>query len=199
MNIVFLMSYLLARIQGFKWDDSIINLLLVKTHNIYKSLDSDKEVCAIFHDVSKACDKIWQGGLLFKLGQFGIADSLISLLEHYLTDRSQRVVLNGKTSANQSISAGVPQGSILVFLLFLIYVNDVKYNILSCITLFADDTVLIKEIDNHVNDFGELNNDLETLNAWSKQWLITFNAEKTNYLIFILRNLTNIPILPYPE
>ena len=109
-------------------------------------------------------------------------------MEHYLTDRSQRLVLNGKTSPNQSISAGIPQGSILGFLLFLIYVNDVKYNILSSITLIADDTALIKEIDNPVNDFCELNNDLETLNAWSKQWLITFNAEKTNYLIFLLEN-----------
>ena len=123
-----------------------------------------------------------------KLRQFGITGTLISLLEHYLTDRSQRLVLNGKTSPNQSISAGVPQGSILGFLLFLIYVNDVKYNILSSITLIADDTALIKEIDNPVNDFCELNNDLETLNAWSKQWLITFNAEKTNYLIFLLEN-----------
>jgi hypothetical protein len=83
----------------------------------------------------------------------------------------------------QSISAGVPQGSILVFLLFLIYVNDVKYNILSCITLIADDTVLIKEIYHPVNDFCELTNDVETINSWSKQWL-TLNAEKTNYLIF---------------
>ena len=138
-------------------------------------------------------------GIDIKLRQFGITGTLISLLEHYLTDRSQREVLNGKASPNQSISAAVLQGSILVFLLFLIYVNDVKYNILSCITLIADDTVLIKEIDNPVNDFCELNNDLETLNAWSKQWQITFNAEKTNYLIFLLRNLTNVPNLSYPE
>ena len=75
--------------------------------------------------------------------------------------------------------------------------NDVKYNILSSIKLFADDTALIKEIDNPVNDFRELNNDLETLNSWSKQWLITFNAEKTKYLIFPKKALTNLPILPF--
>jgi len=69
-------------------------------------------------------------------------------------------------------------------LLFLIYVNDVKYNILSRIKLFADNNVLIKEIYNPLNDFRELNNDIETLNSWSKQWLITCNAEKTKYLIF---------------
>jgi hypothetical protein len=104
-------------------------------------------------------------------------------------------VLNGKTSPSQSISAGVPQGSVIGPLLFVIYVNDVKHNILSSIKLFADDTALIKEINNPVNDFRELNNDLETLNSWSKQWLITFNADKTKYLIFSI-NLTNLPILP---
>jgi len=66
-------------------------------------------------------------------------------------------------------------------LLFLIDVNDVKYNILSSIELFADDTALIKEIDNPVYDLGELYIDLETLNPLSKQWLIAFNAYKTKY------------------
>ena len=62
--------------------------------------------------MSKAFDKVWHEGFIFKLRQFGITGTLISLLENYLTDRSQRVVLNGKTSPSQSISAGVPQGSI---------------------------------------------------------------------------------------
>ena len=142
--------------------------------------------------MSKAFDKVWHEGLIFKLRQFGITGTLISLLENYLTDRSQRVVLNGKTSPSQSISV---QGSILGPLLFLTYVNDVKHNILSSIKLFADDTALIKEINNPVNDFRELNNDLETLISWSKQWLIAFNADKTKYLIFS-KKLTNLPILP---
>ena len=104
-------------------------------------------------------------------------------------------MLNGKTSPSQSISAGIHQGSVIGPLLFVIYVNDVKHNILSSIKLFADDIALIKEINNPVNDFRELNNDLETLNSWSKEWLITFNADKTKYLIFSI-NLTNLPILP---
>ena len=106
-------------------------------------------------------------------------------------------MLNGKTSPSQSISAGVPQCSIFGPLLFLIYVNDVNHNILSSIKLFADDTALIKEINNPVNDFCELNNDLETLNSWSKQWLITFNADKTKYLIFSKKpnKLTHPPLI----
>ena len=169
---------LISENSWFKRNDSTVNQLIAITHNIYKSLDSGKDVCALFLDVSKAFDKVWHEGLIFKLRQFGITATLISLLENYLTDRSQRVVLNGKTSPSQYISA---QCSILGPLLFLIYVNDVKHNILSSIKLFADDTALIKEINNPVNDFGELNNNLETLNSWSKQWLITFNADKKKY------------------
>ena len=74
-----------------------------------------------------------------------------------------------KTSPSQSISAGVPKGSILDHLLFLIYANDVKYNILSSINLFADDIALFQKIDNPLNDFRELNKDIDTLNSWSKQ------------------------------
>jgi len=101
----------------------------------------------------------------------------MSMLEHYLTDRSEEVVLTGKTSPSQPISAGVPLGLICVPLLFLSYVNDVKYNILSSFKLFPYDTALIKEIDNLLN---YLNNDIEALTLWLKQWLIAFNAEKNN-------------------
>ena len=134
-------------------------------------------------DVSKAFDKVWHEGLIFKLRQFGITGTLISLgkLPTWPISKSSAKWQNFTQSIY--ISWG-PQGSICGPLLFLIYVNDVKHNILSSITLFADDTAFIKEINNHVNDFGELNNDLGTLNSWSKQWLITFNADKTKYLIF---------------
>ena len=105
----------------------------------------------------------------------------MSPLENYLTDRSHRVVLNGKTSPSQSISAEVPQGLIIGTLLFLNYVSDIKYNILSIIRLFSDDTALIKEIDNPVNNFRELNNDNETLNLWPSNGLFSFlNIKKVN-------------------
>ena len=152
-------------------------------------------MCVIFLDVSKAFDKIWHEELIFKLGKYGITGTLITLLEHYPTDRSQSVLLNGKTSPSQSISSRMPKGSILGPLLLLTYVNDVKYNILNSIKLFADDTALFKEIDNPLNDFLELNNDTETLHSCSKQWLITFNAD----LIFFKKPTKCTHALPYPE
>jgi hypothetical protein len=81
--------------------------------------------CAIFLDVSKAFDKVWHEGLIFKLRQFGITGTLISLLENYLTDRSQRVVPNDKTSPSQSISAGVSE-IISKRLLLLLQMSSMK-------------------------------------------------------------------------
>jgi hypothetical protein len=75
--------------------------------------------------VSKLFDMVWHEGLIFKLRQCGITVTLISLLEHYLTDRSHRIVLNGKTSPSQPVSVGVPQGLILGTWLFLIYASDI--------------------------------------------------------------------------
>ena len=85
---------------------------------------------------------MWHEGLVFKLEQHGIWGSLLKLFQNYLNDRNQRVVLNGSFSEFFSIESGVPQGSILGPLLFLIYINDLEENIKSNITFFADDTML---------------------------------------------------------
>ena len=102
----------------------------VCTQGIYKAIDSGHDVCAIFLDVSKAFDKVWHEGLIFKLKQIGICDNLLLLLINNLDSRSQKVVLNGTSSSLCSTSAGVPQGSILGPLLLLVYVNEIKHNIL---------------------------------------------------------------------
>ena len=100
------------------------------TQGIDKAIDSGHDVCAIFLDVSKAFDKVWHEGLIFKLKQIGICDNLLILLINNLDSRSQKVVLNGTSSSLCSTSAGVPQGSILGPLLLLVYVNEIKHNIL---------------------------------------------------------------------
>ena len=94
----------------------------------------------MFLDISKAFDKVWHQGLLYKLKQNDILGNLLEILIGFLKDRKQRVVLNGKNSSWANIEAAVPQGSILGPLLFPIYINDLPDYLSTNVKLFADDT-----------------------------------------------------------
>ena len=99
---------------GFRANDSCINQLISITHEIYRAFNCNPslEVRGIFLDLSKAFDKVWRQGLLFKLESFGIRGKLLNFLEDYLSNRFQRVLLNGQESSWLPNKAGVPQGSI---------------------------------------------------------------------------------------
>ena len=170
---------------GFKKGDSTINQLLHITNQILSSMDQGKEVRMVFLDAAKAFDKVWHKGLLFKMKQLGISPDFVNWSSSYLSNRKQRVVINGSSSSLLSVEAGVPQGSILGPLLFLIYVNDITENIKSEINLFADDTSLRDDIvESPESSAKRLNDDLNTLNKWASQWLVTFNPLKTEVVTF---------------
>ena len=115
---------------GFKQRDS---------HDIYQSLDQGYEVRGVFLDISKAFDKVWHKGLIHKLKQNGIGGPLLKILTDFLKSRKQRVVLNGQHLSWSDVLTGIPQGSILGPLLFLICINDLS-DVLQCFPkLFADD------------------------------------------------------------
>ena len=142
---------------GFRPGDSCINQLLSINHEILSALDMGLEVRGIFLDISKAFDKVWHDGLIFKLRQNGICGEMINILEDFLSDRKQRVVLNGQCSSWADIHAGVPQGSIFEPLLFFIYIHDLLNDMKSKCKLFADDTSLlsvVQDIDTSANDLG---------------------------------------------
>ena len=107
---------------GFRKGDSCISQLLAITHEIYSNFDAypSLETRGVFLDISKAFDRVWHEGLLYKLKSYGISGPLLILIKLVLTNRFQRVVLNGQTSNWKNILAGVPQGSILCPLFFLI-------------------------------------------------------------------------------
>ena len=162
---------------GFKPGDSCINQLLSITHEIYNSFDEGLEVRSVFLDISKAFDKVWHKGLLFKLSQNGISGNLLDLLSSFLSDRKQRVLLNGQTSEWRNVTAGVPQGSILGPLLFLIYINDLSGDLSSKAKLFADDTSLFSVTHDITTSANELNNDLKKISDWAFQWKMSFNPD----------------------
>ena len=147
---------------GFHPSNSCVNQLHSITHKIFETFDCNPtlEVRSVFLDISKAFDKVWHEGLLYKLKSMGISGELHKLLENYLLGRLQRVVLNGQTSSWRPVLAGAPQGSILGSLLFLVYINDIPNRLKSNAKLFADDTSLFTIVTDKNKSADVLNNDL---------------------------------------
>jgi hypothetical protein len=175
-------NLLTSKNSGFRALDSAVNQLLFITDKIHKALENGHEICMVFLDVSKAFDRVWHSGLLLKLRCLGIDGTLFDWLCNYLTNRKIRAVINGQTSDWFNTNAGVPQGSILGPLLFLVFINDITNGIESDIHLFADDTSLMDIIEDHQLSYAKINRDLNRLSTWAKTWLVTFNANKTVYL-----------------
>ena len=176
---------------GFRPGDSSINQLLSISHKIYSAFEEipSLETRAVFLDLSKAFDKVWHSSLLHKLECCGIGGGLLSLIRDYLENRKQRVVLNGKSSQWASISAGVPQGSVLGPLFFLAYINDLVDNIDCDVRMFANDTSLFSIVNDMNKSADVLNRDLEKVILWVWQWRMHFNENKTEEVIVSCKRL----------
>ena len=162
---------------GFKPGDSYINQLLSITHEMYKSFDDGYEVRGVFLDVSKAFDKVWRNGLIYKLKQNGVSGNLLNLIIDFLDGRKQRVILNGQYFSWASVKAGVPQRPILGPLFFLIFINDLSDNLVSNPKLFADDTSLFSVVLDITLLAKNLIDDLKKINKWALQWKMSFNRD----------------------
>jgi len=180
---------------GFKKHDSATNQLIALHNNICKSLEQKHDVRVVFLDLSKAFDRVWHKGLIFKLKQLGITGPLLNWLQNYLSGRHQRVVIDGQASDWMKIEAGVPQGSILGPLLFIIFINDIIKDIQSNIRLFADDISMFHSIVDSYLTQQIMNHDLHKISEWATQWLMTFNALKNEAMTLSLRT-TPIPQPP---
>ena len=188
------------RQSGFRPGDSTTNQLIDLVNEIHCSFDNNKslEVPSVFMDISKAFDKVWHEGLLFKLKQNGVEEPLLNLFTSYLANRKQRVVLNGTTSEWKSTSSGVPQGSVLGTLLFLIYINDLEKGIKSKIKFFADDTMLYSIVHDPNFSASELNHDLQLISSWAYQWKMTFNPYPNKQAVEVILSTKNMKRLHTP-
>ena len=145
---------------GFIPGDSCVAQLLSVTHEIYKSFDCNPpyDIRGTFLDISKAFDKVWHKGLIFKLKSYGVDGSLLKLMENYLTGRQK---------------------------LFLIYINDLPNGIESICKIFADDTSLFSEVKDATFSHTQLNNDLNKISKWAFQWKMLFNPDPNKQAIEI--------------
>ena len=170
---------------GFRENHSTIHALLSLTENIREALDNNNFACGIFIDLQKAFDTVDHSILLTKLHHYGIRGITNDWFKSYLSHRKQFVSINGFKSETQSMEFGVPQGSVLGPLLFLLYINDLHCAIKhSLVHHFADDTNLLlinkslKQLQKHMNI------DLKILQNWLKANKISLNASKTELILF---------------
>ena len=144
-------------------------------------------------DVSAAFDKCWHAGILAKLEQIKVQGPCLGLFESYLKDRKQVVVDDGIKSEIKNLEAGVPQGSRLGPLLWILYINDIQNDLQSDVLLFADDTFLFTSAYDPNQTTNILNQDLQKITTWAKTWKVSFNPGKTKDVIFSTKVLFNSP------
>ena len=154
---------------GFRQGYSCEAQLASVVEDILHDLDHLKQVDLIFLNFCKAFDTVPHSRLLLKLSLYGIQNNVNLWIQSWLTQRVQRVVVNGSHSTWLSVESGVPQGSVLGPLLFLIYINDIVKDISSNLRLFADDCLLYCVITSE-EDSALLQNDLNTIFTWSLLW-----------------------------
>ena len=150
--------------------------LTLVINDLAKALNNTEQVAIILLDFSKAFDKVNHRKLYIKLRHYGIRGTLLDWFKDFLTGRTQQVVINGEMSSKAVIKSGVSQGTVLGPLLFLIYINDLPEKITSSLKLFADDSYMYRVINN-TQDNLELQNDLDILSEWEKEWSMEFHSD----------------------
>jgi hypothetical protein len=177
---------------GFLSGRSTVSQLCEMYHNLSLNMSNNLKSRIIFLDISKAFDQVWHHGLLHKINKIGITGRLYQWTTSYLSNRKQKVLINGKSSDWEYLRGGVPQGSVLGPLFFLVYINDLSEIVEDInIRMFADDTCLFKSGKNLDEITNILNNNLLKIEQWAKHWLIKFSPEKTSNMIISYNRTTN--------
>ena len=183
-------SLLSAAQHGFRKGHSTIHSVAQLTEYVSKKLDTRQPTLAAYVDFRKAFDCVQHPILINKLAQLGIGKGILDWVKSYLSDRQQKVLANNIYSAPLTIMQGVPQGSILGPLFYIIYANDLSKIVSKCgIALYADDTVLYTANDNFAKSVQNLQDDIDSLNVWCTENGIRANTEKTKVMVFGTPNM----------
>ena len=175
---------------GFRSSRSTADLLTVVSDRTVRAFNRSEATRAVALDISKAFDRVWHAGRLDKLKSYEISGQIFGLISSFLGNRRLRVVLDGKSSHEYPVNAGVPQGSILGPTLFLLYINDFPDAVICNIAIYADDTTLYSKCDQasdlwqQLELVSELESDLRDTVDWGRKWLVNFNAGKTQLVSF---------------
>ena len=160
---------------GFRSSRSTADLLTVVSDRIARAFNRSGATRAVALDISKAFDRVWHAGLLHKLKSYGISGQIFGLISSFLSNRRLRVVLDGKSSQEYPVNAGVPQGSILGPILFLLYINDLPDDVICNIAIYADDTTLYSkctqasDLWQQLELASELESDLRDTVDWGRK------------------------------
>ena len=149
--------------------------------------DGIEENCAtdcIYFDFKKAFDTVPHKRLKVKIDAFSFHNKISNWLKDFVTNRKQFVKIRNSNSTTLEVTSGIPQGSVLGPILFILYINDITEHINSKIVLFADDIKLYKTIQNNKNDTKQLQDDINKLYRWSEIWLLKFNTTKCNKITY---------------
>ena len=180
---------------GFRSSRSTTDVPTVVSDRIARAFNRSGATRAVPLDLSKAFERVWHAGLLHKLKSYGISGQIFGLISSFRSNRRLQVVLNGKSSQEYPVSAGVPQRSILGPTLFLLYINDLPDDVMCNIAIYADDRTLYSKCDQasdlwqQLELVSKLESDLQDTVDWGKKWLVDFNAGKTQLVWFRLTGL----------
>ncbi|KAI5632712.1 reverse transcriptase (RNA-dependent DNA polymerase) domain-containing protein [Phthorimaea operculella] len=164
---------------GFCPHRSTVSYLLLCLSSWTSKFNNREPVDVVYLDYEKAFDKVPTTRLLMKLNHIGIRGKLLQWIEAFLRERTFRVRVGDTLSCQRKIDSGVPQGSVLGPVLYIIYTFDLPGTMKCNVSIFADDT---KIFANPLVDYAKLQSDLDTTANWSKEWLINLNAEKCTVL-----------------
>ena len=169
---------------GFRSNRSCETQLVNTIEAVAREIDHRGQMDMLILDFSKAFDTVPHQRLLYKMSHYGITSNTLQWVSAWLTTRQQRVCVDGESSRNNPVRSGVPQGTVLGPLCFLIYINDMGNSISrkTTLRLFADNSLLYRSIKT-IDDRKKLQEDLTTLTKWAETWQMTFHPAK----YFILR------------